>query len=923
MGIHRKPVGAPDANYEPYQPNQQLQRQESWEVYSDEDEEPATGADKPAVPTYKPYRPPGAWDDHAPQESGTTASATGEPVPNSLRPGGGRAQTNPFLRDSSPSAAKPDIPTEPLARLDINHTGASTNPWQGQGPERTQTTTSSNYATPPTTVTTEPNPWAQEPGGNIAYSPASVTVLDQASNQQELFKSPAPVDDSPWGPPSTSAPQAAAQPPPLPPVPGSLPPPPVLLQPPDQPSPQPSQSSYGENNPFFGQQSNVSHLSRSPSRSPDVVSAPSDDGSGYVDVGKETAPQASQLPPVGPNPDRSAGGSDVVDANDKGKGKAAGSQIDEWRLVDEDGTSALAQGSGSVGERPPLPLRKLSGEASGLNHRPTVDAKTETYQIKNIKWHDATNSQQPRVSPILIQNANGPCPLVALVNALTMTTPPDASDTSLVEVLRSREQISLNLLLDAVFEELMSPRRTDADGALPDVGDLYAFLMGLHTGMNVNPRFIPSPAIRTAFEQTSLTHLDAADRANLIPGTFENTHEMGLYATFKIPLIHGWLPKPEDPVHDAMERQAPSYEDAQNLLFREEELEHKLSSEGLSGQDQQLYQDLISIKGFLEGSATQITAWGIQVISKAIRPGTFAILFRNDHFSTLYCHPQTKELVTLVTDEGFRSHEEIVWESLVDISGRQTQYLSGDFGVVGDGASSTFGGFSEDQGAGWTTVEGRRGGREQQGASNEAPLSPMEQEDRDLALALQLQEEEDQRHQQEQDRRRQEQNLSNQYIEQQGRPAATANRTPGQTLQGRRSVSARGSIAPARTSSSQPGLTVPSPNTQAPRQPPRPTTQTVRSLVPPRRSGPDTHRPAAAGTDAPPPYELAAHDEPFNPPPGHPAHATSTNTSTLSSDATPPPQPARPVRASNALGPGTRPQVPHGGRERDRDCVVM
>ena len=662
------------------------------------------------------------------------------------------------------------------------------------------------------------------------------------------------------------------------------------------------------------------------------MSVPSDNDSTWADASPGLGGTASPAVGVssGTTPDEHIwDGLAALDKSDKGKAKApADSQIDEWKLVDIGEPSSGPRGE-TTGEEPgpPLPTRRTSGENSQwVSPRPPVDAKTETYQVKKIKWHDANSSQNPHESPILVQNANGPCPLVALVNALSLTTPPDVDDTSLVAVLRSREQISLNLLLDAVFEELMSPRRTNTNASLPDVGELYSFLISLHTGMNVNPRFIPTAAMRQAYERTSLTNLDSSERVSLIPGTFENTHEMGLYATFQIPLIHGWLPPTSDPAYGALERQAQTYEDVQNLLFHEEELEYKLSStEGLTGSEQQLYQDIITIKSFLELSATQLTAWGIQVISKAIRPGTFAILFRNDHFSTLYCHPQTKELVTLVTDYGYRSHEEVVWESLVDINGERTQYLSGDFRVVGSGSSNTFEGYSEDQGGEWTTVENRRG-KARQEPEEGGPLSAREQEDRDLALALQLQEEEDQRHREDEARRRREQNLSNQYIEQQGRHpygnVGSGSRAPGPN-----------SIAPARRSSS--GVSIPI--SSALRVPPRSQAQQVRPLVPPRRHNvPVTNRPDNSG-DAPPSYEQAAHDEPFEPPVGHPSHAGSVSdmtpqqsagaSSVAASSVSTSGHPGQPLRQGQRLPGQTVGYRPPGGGSsgggRDRDCVVM
>ncbi|KAH7133148.1 hypothetical protein B0J13DRAFT_507766 [Dactylonectria estremocensis] len=597
------------------------------------------------------------------------------------------------------------------------------------------------------------------------------------------------------------------------------------------------------------------------------------------------------------------------DLGSKGKAKA----IEEWNLID-------AEPSEPTEAKPPLPPRRSTDIPAWKPSRQQVDG-AETYQVKNIKWYDSSAPKNPRTSPILIQNANGPCPLVALVNALTLTTPAEIPDTALVQILRSREQVSLNLLLDAVFDELMSPRRTSSEDALPDVSDLYAFLQSLHTGMNVNPRFIPTEQMIHAYKRTSLTHLHPTERGDLIPGTFENTAEMSLYATFSIPLIHGWLPPKSEPAYEALGRQAASYEDAQNLLFREEELEDKLSNSeaGLDETEQQLYQDIQVIKSFLVSSATQLTHWGIEVIGRAIRPGTFAILFRNDHFSTLYCHPETMQLLTLVTDAGFKTHDDIVWETLSDVNGESTEFLSGDFRMVGTGVVLAS---SADNDGEWTTVQ-RRG----KACQEEEPMSPStEQEDRDLALALQLQEEEDERHREAEARRRRESILSEQYIEQQGRqpgPGQNPGRGTGQGLgQGRGVGGPRegAGLVPARSSSNV--------ATQS-----RPTQQ-VRSLIPPQQQGvtgpgvtrlarPGVNRSTEEGDDAPPSYEQAAHDVAYQPPMGHPSHATSSPSvsrqSTRTSINTPIGQ--RPMGRTAAGRPV--PAMGNGGSSRERECSVM
>ncbi len=449
--------------------------------------------------------------------------------------------------------------------------------------------------------------------------------------------------------------------------------------------------------------------------------------------------------------------------------------------------------------------------------------RSETYQIRLVNWYDALCSTKPRRSPIMVQNANGPCPLLALVNALVLSTPADV-ETALVETLRVREQVSLGLLLDAVIDELMSGRRGDAAQDLPDVSDLYAFLITLHTGMNVNPRFVPLETEMPHLMDAPVSESQVTLQESVRPGGFEDTREMGLYSTFAIPLIHGWLSPRNHAAFAALQRSAKTYEDAQNLMFMEEELEDKLQRQGLNPQEQLLLEDVGSVKYFLSSSATQLTGYGLDIMTDALLPGSIAILFRNDHFSTLYRHPHSGKLFTLVTDMGYAGHDEVVWESLVDISGEGCEFFAGDFRSVGHNTGKQpvqSNAMSSSDNSGWTTVSrSNNSNRSRQslpsngakmqdlvdpsatlpklsslslGEANEMPTSPnTEQEDHDLALALQLQEEEEDRERRETAARRREDELSQAYLEAQG---PSARRGPVRASEVRPIVPPRGTRA--------------------------------------------------------------------------------------------------------------------------------
>lgn len=556
---------------------------------------------------------------------------------------------------------------------------------------------------------------------------------------------------------------------------------------------------------------------------------------------------------------------------------------------------------------PPQPLRPAEtgvirdSDATAANAAIKQQTK-EFYKIKHIRWHDGKQNGI-RTSPILTQNANGPCPLLALVNALVLSTPAN-EQTALVETLRTREQVSLGLLLDAVFDELMSGRRGGAAQELPDVGELYTFLVTLHTGMNVNPMYVQDP---TATDGPSALIPSLATR----PGGFENTREMRLYKTFNIPLMHGWLPEAGSEAYIAFERVAKTYEDSQHVQFQEEELERKLQNEGLSSDEQTLFTDLIAIKEFLTQWPTQLTTFGLKTIQQSVQPGQIGILFRNDHFSTLYKHPRSGQILTLVTDAGYSSHDEIVWESLVDVNGQGSELYSGDFRPVGNNANTqrpqspqpirSLLDVGDDHG--WTTVQSRRNNQASQstpalvGPNNpSSPISKTEQEDHDLALALQLQEEEEDRHRRSlEERRRRENTLSENMISSQSHAQPQNLRTP-------------------RPGESQ--------------NPP---------LIPPRRSNLPVHRPSEDA--APPPtYEEASTARPFHPPQGHPTNPNAPiapqGSAYAINSANPLPLPPRPGRRPMGGGrigleqfAGQRPGRRHSSgvvqQQEKEKCIVM
>lgn len=396
----------------------------------------------------------------------------------------------------------------------------------------------------------------------------------------------------------------------------------------------------------------------------------------------------------------------------------------------------------------PIPIVKLTPAEEARQQ----EQRSETYSIRQINWKDRTGNM--RQSPILVQNNNGPCPLLALINALVLRADP-TTEPPIVKALRTREQISLGLLIEALFEELIT--RLSPDDQFPDIESLSRFLTMLHTGLNVNPRLTVVRSKPFAHENSiHLTNTDQ-DTADSL-GTFLQTPDLQLYSTFGVPLIHGWLASWSSVAHVAMTRVAQFHEDIQLLHFRKQELEETvMRGKPLSPDEEQKMADIQAIQYFVEiENATQLSPFGLTQLSTQLAPGSVSIFFRNDHFSTLYKHPESHQLFMLVTDAGYANHAEVVWESLVDVTGFNSEFLAGEFRAVGHGPSGSAGP------AGPHTSSALPATDLAPAAESSGRLSPQEQADADYAYALSLQfQEEEQRERRDSQQRSNSQQESN------------------------------------------------------------------------------------------------------------------------------------------------------------------
>ena len=196
-----------------------------------------------------------------------------------------------------------------------------------------------------------------------------------------------------------------------------------------------------------------------------------------------------------------------------------------------------------------------------------------------------------------------------------------------------------------------------------------------------------------------------------------------------------------------MTRVAQYHEDIQLLHFRKEELEDRVFSGGsLNDEEEQVMKDIQSIQQFVDvDNATQLSPFGLNRLVQKLAPGSVSILFRNDHFSTLYKHPHLHQLYTMVTDAGYSGHAEVVWECLADVSGSKAEFFSGDFRPVSHSAA--------DAGPAGPRTSSNQAHTTTPSKPIKETMSPQEQSDADYAYALQLQFEEEQRNNRARDRR--------------------------------------------------------------------------------------------------------------------------------------------------------------------------
>jgi ubiquitin carboxyl-terminal hydrolase MINDY-1/2 len=223
---------------------------------------------------------------------------------------------------------------------------------------------------------------------------------------------------------------------------------------------------------------------------------------------------------------------------------------------------------------------------------------------------------------ILVQNENGPCALLALANYLILL--------GAVRVDTSSGIVNAERLVELIANCLLDRQTTPSNDISDAVGVLHSLIFGMHVNVNFGS-----------------------------PSGFHETAEVAIFRLLGSPLYHGWVVSPED--HDLFPYLCNlTYDDAVT----------KLATDNLASPE--AVHEAAVIRTWLDDTPTQLTVDGLSQILTLMPEASLAILFSNNHLSTIT--KQGGALFTLVTDAGYADRSDIVWEALDQVDG-DTRFL--------------------------------------------------------------------------------------------------------------------------------------------------------------------------------------------------------------------------------------------------------
>lgn len=288
-----------------------------------------------------------------------------------------------------------------------------------------------------------------------------------------------------------------------------------------------------------------------------------------------------------------------------------------------------------------------------------MEDSTQSYRIKDIKFFGSARR-------VLLQSANGPCPLLALCNVLLLRNQ--------LQISEDQRYISFNELIEMVSNLLF-----ELNGRSGDLGQTTSsrdanIQESLSSCLNILPKLNAGLDVNCKF---------------CGPTDFEYTQELAVFDLLDISLFHGWIVSKQDEAayaafgdlsyNQVIEKlialeEARSTEETRQVAVAEgrEPPEEAPEEAGRRARD---IETGLCIKDFMDRTASQLSYEGLLALHETVRERQLAVFFRNSHFSTMLKH--NGDVYLLCTDIAFGASH-VCWEKLDEVDG-DTSYYDADF----------------------------------------------------------------------------------------------------------------------------------------------------------------------------------------------------------------------------------------------------
>ncbi|KAJ2908738.1 hypothetical protein GGI21_002583 [Coemansia aciculifera] len=372
-----------------------------------------------------------------------------------------------------------------------------------------------------------------------------------------------------------------------------------------------------------------------------------------------------------------------------------------------------------------LPIEERDDDDGGKHTTPLLSSSPRgatEYRLKDIQWRDMQTGRLRDVK-IVTQSENGPCPLLALINVLTLSTPGFSPLNSSLSTTTDSE------LIELLANHLLTLSSSGGDES-DIVGSVLSVLPTLSKGLDVDLQF---------------SHIY----------DFAATEASRLFRAFGVDLVHGWVVDPEEDRAVAgilLDHCRNSYEGAVEFIFAADELSggQVVGRDGdkveeLPGGDRSVA-DAVLLNEWMLANATQLTDCGLFRLGTMLPDNHLCVLFRNNHFSTLF-RRSPGELYLLCTDDVVAGDDRIVWETLSDVRQTTARFLDSQFQPLTNNQTQTQ---TQKQREIMTTDSDYATPIPSSSSNNRVPpehRQASEQIDEDYALALRLHDEEQQQRQ--------------------------------------------------------------------------------------------------------------------------------------------------------------------------------